>query len=322
VVARRASPAAIAAPPQTLKPARLKKGDVVGLINPSSAPLSAHDVAAVRSSLEGLGLSVQEASGLSVPRESVNARVSDIHAMFRSDAVKAVLPVRGGWGCARLLQRLDYDLIRSRPKVLMGYSDVAALLVGIHSRTGLVTFHGPMGTSAWVPFTVEQMKRVLFRGEAAVLANPPESGEPRPGIRTITGGRARGRLLGGNLTVLSSMVGSPFLRGGDDLVLFLEEVREPISEVDRMLTQLEMAGILGRIRGLVFGQCTRCVAPDADFSLTLDRVLDDHVARLGVPAFRGALIGHVERQFTLPIGVRVEVDADKGAIRLLEPAVT
>lgn len=322
VVARRASPAAMAAPPQTLKPARLKRGDVVGLINPSSTPLAADDVAAVRSSLEGLGLSVQEAPGLGVARESVNARVADIHAMFRSDAVKAVLPVRGGWGCARLLQRLDYDLIRSRPKVLMGYSDVAALLVGIHSRTGLVTFHGPMGTSAWVPFTVEQMKRVLFRGEAALLSNPPESGEPRPGIRTITGGRARGKLLGGNLTVLSSMVGSPFLRGSDDLVLFLEEVREPISEVDRMLTQLEMAGILGRIRGLVFGQCTRCVVPDADFSLTLDRVLDDHVARLRVPAFRGALIGHVERQFTLPIGVRVEVDADKGTIRLLEPAVT
>jgi muramoyltetrapeptide carboxypeptidase len=118
------------------------------------------------------------------------------------------------------------------------------------------------------------------------------------------------------------MVGSPFLRGGDDLVLFLEEVREPVSEVDRMLTQLEMAGILGRIRGLVFGQCTRCPAPEADFSLTLDRVLDDHVARLGVPAWRGALIGHVERQFTLPIGVPVEVDADRGSIRLLEPAVT
>src|SRR5688572_30476025 len=259
VVARRTSPAAMAAAPQTLKPARLKRGDVVGLINPSSTPLGADDVAAVRSSLEALGLSVQEAPGLSAARESVNARVADIHAMFRSDAVKAVMPVRGGWGCARLLQRLDYDLIRSRPKVLMGYSDVAALLVGIHSRTGLVTFHGPMGTSNWVPFTVEQMKRVLFRGEAALLSNPPESGEPRPGIRTITGGRARGKLLGGNLTVLSSMVGSPFLRGSDDLILFLEEVREPISEVDRMLTQLEMAGILGRIRGLVFGQCTRCV---------------------------------------------------------------
>ena len=322
VVARRTSPAAMAAAPQTLKPARLKRGDVVGLINPSSTPLGADDVAAVRSSLEALGLSVQEAPGLSASRESVSARVADIHAMFRSDAVNAVMPVRGGWGCARLLQRLDYELIRSRPKVLMGYSDVAALLVGIHSRTGLVTFHGPMGTSNWVPFTVEQMKRILFRGEAAVLSNPPESGEPRPGIRTITGGRASGKLLGGNLTVLSSMVGSPFLRGSDDLILFLEEVREPISEVDRMLTQLEMAGILGRIRGLVFGQCTRCMVPDADFTLTLDRVLDDHVARLRVPAFRGALIGHVERQFTLPIGVQVEMDADKGSIRLLEPAVT
>jgi muramoyltetrapeptide carboxypeptidase len=117
------------------------------------------------------------------------------------------------------------------------------------------------------------------------------------------------------------MVGSPFLRGGDDLVLFLEEVREPISEVDRMFTQLEMSGILGRIRGLVFGDCTRCASPEADGSLTLDRVLDDHVVRLGVPAWRGALIGHVDRQLTLPIGVPVEIDADRGTIQLLEPAV-
>ena len=117
------------------------------------------------------------------------------------------------------------------------------------------------------------------------------------------------------------MVGSAFLKGGDDLILFLEEVREPISEVDRNLTQLQMAGILGRVRGVVFGQCTRCLAPEIDNTFTLDRVLDDHVKVLGVPAWRGASIGHVDRQFTLPIGLRVEIDADRGTISLLEPAV-
>jgi muramoyltetrapeptide carboxypeptidase len=323
VLARHATPEpAEAPPPPTLKPPRLSRGEAVGLINPSSTPLGPQDVATVRDALAGLGLRAVDAPGLAAAREDIEARADDIHAMFEDAGVRAILPVRGGWGCARLLQRLDYDLIRARPKVIMGYSDVAALLVGIHSRTGLVTFHGPMGTSAWVPFTVEQMKRVVFRGEAALLSPPPPAVEPRGRIRTITGGRARGRLLGGNLTVVSSMVGSSFLRSADDLVLFLEEVREPVSEVDRMLTQLEMAGILGRIRGLVFGQCTRCMPPEADFSLTLDRVLDDHVARLGVPAWRGALIGHVERQLTLPIGVPVEIDAGRGSIRLLEPAVT
>ena len=326
LAARPAEPALAAAArplgarPPMLKPPRLAPGDAVGLINPSGAPLVAKDVAAVRASLERLGLRVVEAPRLVSP-ESVEARVSDVHSVFASDEIKAVLPARGGWGCARVLQGLDYGLIRARPKVLMGYSDVAALLVGIHSRTGLVTFHGPMGNSAWVPFTVAQMRRVLFQAEAALLSSPRGPGA-HAGIRTITGGRARGRLLGGNLTVLSSMVGSPFLEGADDVVLFLEEVREPLSEVDRMLTQLDMAGILGRVRGFVFGQCTRCVVPAADGTLTLDRVLDDHVARLGVPAWQGAPIGHVDSQLTLPIGVPVETDADRGTIRLLEPAVT
>lgn len=189
-----------------------------------------------------------------------------------------------------------------------------------------LAFHGPMGISSWVPFTVEQMKRVLFAGESATLANPrgPAGGdhEAEDGVETLRSGRARGRLLGGNLTVLSSMVGSPYLDGGGDLILFLEEVREPLSEVDRMLTQLQLAGILGRTRGMVFGQCTRCEPPLTQGTLTLEQVLLDHVRPLGIPAWRGALIGHIERQFTLPIGLPVEIDADQGTIQLLEPAVS
>jgi len=248
-----------------------------------------------------------------------------LNAMFADDTVKAVMPMRGGWGCARLLPHLDYKLIAARPKILMGYSDVAALLLGINARTGLVTFHGPMGNSACVPFTVEHLQKILFAGEAATLCTAQdEDGDGRPdmSLRTITPGRARGRLVGGNLTVLTSMVGSKYLGGTDDVILFLEEVREPISEVDRMLTTLEMAGILARVRGFVFGQCTRCPAPEIDGSLTLDRVLDDHVRALGIPAWRGAPIGHVERQLTVPIGLPVEMDATRGTIRLLEPAVT
>ena len=123
------------------------------------------------------------------------------------------------------------------------------------------------------------------------------------------------------LVSMASMVGSPYLGGSDDVILFLEEVREPISEVDRMLTTLEMAGILGRARGFVFGQCTSCPAPELDGDLTLDRVLDDHVRALGIPAWRGAPIGHVERQLTVPVGLPVEMDATRGTIRLLKPAV-
>jgi muramoyltetrapeptide carboxypeptidase len=168
------------------------------------------------------------------------------------------------------------------------------------------------------------MRRLLFAGEALTLHTRTEadtSGEDTR-FRTITPGTARGRLVGGNLTVLSSMVGSPYLGQDDDVILFVEEVREPISEVDRMLTQLDLAGILPRVRGFVFGQCTRCASPALDATLTLDRVLDDHIRALRIPAWRGAPIGHVDRQLTLPIGLPVEMDASSGTIRLLEPAVT
>jgi muramoyltetrapeptide carboxypeptidase len=297
-----------------LKPPRLSPGDTVGLFNPVSQPLSRADAAAVSEALRSLGLRVTCGAHLdaSVGEEQ---RAREVNALFADPAVNALVPVRGGWGSARLLPHLDYDLIRAHPKVLMGFSDVSALLLGIHARAGLVTFHGPMGVSAWVPFTVEQMKRVVFRCEAVRIGEPTATGT------TIVPGRARGRLLGGNLTVLSSIVGSPYLDAGSDLILFLEEVREPLSEVSRMLTQLELAGVLRRVRGLVFGQCTRCAPPQGDASLTLERVLQDQIAPLGIPAWSGALIGHIERQHTLPIGVEVEIDAEARTIQLLEGAV-
>jgi muramoyltetrapeptide carboxypeptidase len=306
-----------------IRPPRLAPGVSVGLINPCSVPLEADEIEAVREQVEALGLRLKEAPAIGEPRETAEARASDINAMFADDGVKALLPVRGGWGCARLLPHLDYKLIAAHPKILMGYSDVAALLLGVNARTGLVTFHGPMGNSAWVPYTVEHLQRILFAGEAATLCTTADGDEPRSDtqFRTIRPGTARGRLVGGNLTVMASMVGSPYLGGTDDVILFLEEVREPISEVDRMLTTLEMAGILGRVRGFVFGQCTRCPAPELDGELTLDRVLDDHVRALGIPAWRGAPIGHVERQLTVPVGLPVEMDATRGTIRLLKPAV-
>jgi muramoyltetrapeptide carboxypeptidase len=298
-----------------LKPPRLKPGDTVGLINPVSQPLSRADAGAVSEALQSIGLRVTCGAHLDASVGEAQ-RAREVNALFADPAVNALVPVRGGWGSARLLPHLDYDLIRANPKVLLGFSDVSALLLGIHARAGLVTFHGPMGISAWVPFTVEQMKRVLFRCEAVRIGEPAATG-----TATIVPGRARGRLLGGNLTVLSSVVGSPYLDAGSDLILFLEEVHEPLSEVSRMLTQLELAGVLRRVRGLVFGQCTRCAPPQGDASLTLDRVLQDQIAPLGIPAWSGALIGHIESQLTLPIGVEAEIDADAKTIQLLEGAV-
>ena len=176
-------------------------------------------------------------------------RAADVNRQFEDSSVAGIVAVRGGWGCARILPLLDYQLIGRNPKILVGYSDVTALLLGIHSKTGLVTFHGPVGIGPWNSFTVEHFTRILFEGQAVELSNPRFLGDNltqvQNRIQTIVPGVARGRMLGGNLTVLSAIVGSSYLPDWNDAILFLEDIQENIYRVDRMLTQLALAGILG-----------------------------------------------------------------------------
>ncbi len=321
-----ARPAAASA---AVKPQRLRVGDTVGLIAPANATFLPVELDIARETLEALSLRVKTGAHL-LDRHGYLAgrdadRAADVNALFSDPDVRAVLALRGGWGSARLLPHLDYAAIRRHPKVLMGYSDVTALLNAVHARTGLVTFHGPVGISTWTPFSVEHMAAVLFEGEALTLANPVELREGlvqvEDRVQTITPGRARGRLVGGNLTVLSAIVGTPYVPEMDGAILFLEDTGEAVYRMDRMLTHLKLAGLLGRIKGFVFGRCTDCKPGEGYGALTLDEVFADHVKPLGVPAFRGSMIGHLDRQFTVPVGLPAEIDAEAGTIRLLEPAV-
>ena len=272
-----AAPPAIDTPaPPAIKARRLRAGDVVGLVNPSCSAAQPGDVEGTASALKRLGLKVRAASHLSHPDATDGQRAGDINQFFADPSISAVLPLRGGWGCTRLLGHLDYGMIACKPKVVIGYSDVGALLLALRSRSGLVTFHGPMGISSWEPYTCTQARRVLFGAQMPLLESPPSRGEGEEPRRTLRGGQARGYLWGGNLTVLTSMLGSPYLAPQEPIVLFLEEVREPASEIDRMLTQLEMAGVVARARAVVFGQLPGCVPPRMDSTLTVDRVLDDH----------------------------------------------
>jgi muramoyltetrapeptide carboxypeptidase len=252
-------------------------------------------------------------------------RAADINDFFADPEVRAVLALRGGWGCNRLLPLLDYEMIQKNPKIVMGMSDITGLLLGIYAKTSLVTFHGPTGGSSWSEFTTDQARRVLFEGEALSMHNPSGTADRLVQVDnrvlTITSGTARGPLLGGNLTVLTALMGSGYLPDFDGCILFLEDVREEVYRVDRMLTQLSLAGVLGRINGFVFGRCTDCDPSRSYGSLTLREVLTDHIAPLGIPAWYGSMIGHIKDKFTIPLGVQAEIDADTGTIKLLEPAV-
>jgi muramoyltetrapeptide carboxypeptidase len=314
----------------TQKPHRLKPGDTIGLINPAGATFLRSDVEIVRESLAALGLSSVEGEHLldryGYLAGSDEARAADVMRFFQDDSVDGILAVRGGWGCARILPLLDYESIREHPKVLCGYSDITALIIAVYAKTGLVTFHGPDGISTWNPFSVDCFKRLLFDAEALTLENPPSATETlartKDRIETIRPGIARGKLVGGNLSVLAGIVGSPYLPSWKGSILFVEEIGEEIYRVDRMLTQLKLAGILSELSGFIFGKCVDCGPGEGYGSLTLPEVLRDLILPLGVPAWYGAMIGHIEDKFTVPIGIEAEVDAGQGTIRLLEPAVT
>lgn len=325
----RAAGSTLGPAPAPVRPRRLRPGDRVGLVAPASANFHSVDVEIAQDVARAFGLEpqlgahVRDRHGYLAGRDE--DRAADVNAFFADPKLRALFAIRGGWGCARVLPHLDWETIRRNPKVVTGYSDITGLHCGLHARTGLVTFHAPTLLSDWPSFSVDHFRRVVFEGEAVTMANPP-GGEERlvqreNRTRTITGGRARGTLLGGNLTVLTTLLGSPYVPAFDGAVLFLEDVNEDIYRVDRMLTQLRLAGLLGRLRGFVFGSCSECEPGEGYGSLTLEEVLDEHVKPLGVPAYEGAMIGHQDRQFTVPIGVEVELDASAGTITMLAPAV-
>ena len=313
-----------------LKPPRLKAGDTVGLINPAGATFHPDDVVVAEEVLAALGLKMKAGEHLLDRRGylagSDKDRALDINRMFADRKVAAILTLRGGWGCNRLLDLLDYGVVAKNPKILMGYSDITSLLLALNAKTGLVTFHGPVGVSSWNKFSTDFVEKLLFNGEVFSMENPKDPGDnlarTKDRVLTINGGKAKGKLIGGNLSVLTAMVGSEYLPDFKGNILFLEEVGEEVYRVDRMLTQLKLGGILGGISGFVFGKCSDCGPGKGYGSLTLEEILDDHIKPLGIPAWYGSMIGHIENKFTIPLGVEAEIDADHGRISLLEPAVS
>jgi muramoyltetrapeptide carboxypeptidase len=319
--------AAAASGHKRLLPPALIKGDTVALVSPSAATDNRLDLQLSQEVMEALGLRVRTGAHYGGRRGHLAGndedRAADLNAAFADDEVKAVICVRGGSGAARVLPLLDYAAIRANPKVLLGYSDITALHNAILAQTGLVTFHGPNGTGSWNRFNADQFERVFFGRELMQYRNQVEVGDELVARRnrtlTIAGGKASGELVGGNLTVLTALAGSPYLPDFAGKILFLEDVSEAPYRIDRMLSTLKLMGALDRIAGLVFGECTDCDPGEGYGSLTLDEILDDHIKPLGIPAYRGAMIGHIRQQFIVPVGGKVEMDADAGTFRLLEP---
>ncbi|RPA67968.1 LD-carboxypeptidase [Cyclobacteriaceae bacterium YHN15] len=311
----------------SLLPKPLKKGDKVGLISPSAATSERIQFQFAQESLEALGFEVKLGENLKNRRGHLagtdEERANDLNGMFGDNEIKAIICIRGGSGAARILPLIDYKNIRKNPKPILGYSDITALHNAIHAKTGLISFHGPNGTGSWNSFNVRQFENMFFNRELMTFENEMVKGDDlivkQNRIQTLRKGVAKGKILGGNLTVLTSLSGTPYLPDFKNSILFVEDISEDPYKIDRMMSTLKLNGTLSKIKGFIFGQCTDCNPSGGYGSLTLDDILDDYILPLQIPAYKGAMIGHVPKQFIVPYGAEVEMDADLGIFRLLHP---
>jgi muramoyltetrapeptide carboxypeptidase len=320
--------AAATLPATPIKPKRLSPGDTLGLVLPATAVFEADEIAFARDQLQAIGFKVRigqhayDRWGYFAGHD--RDRADDINRMFADDSVAGVVCFTGGWGSPRVLPYLDYDMIAHHPKVIIGYSDITALLNAIYKRTRLVTFHGPVGGSNFDPYTLGNFRRVVMTAEPAGLLAPPDKKPTELIDRTnrvisIVGGKASGRLVGGNLTMIASTMGTPYEVDTTGAIFFLEDVREELYRIDRMLSQLALGGKFDRVAGVVFGRCSQCDVKGPTFSL--EEILRDRFGALRVPVISGLSFGHIDQKLTLPIGVMATLDGDAGTLTLDESAV-
>jgi muramoyltetrapeptide carboxypeptidase len=323
---------AIAAAPAPAKPGskpkRLVAGDTVGLVLPASSELAGDEISFARDQLTAIGFNVILGAhvfdrwGYFAGRD--RDRADDVNRMFADDKVAGIVCFTGGWGSPRVLPYLDYDLIARKPKVIIGYSDITALLNAIHQRTGLVTFHGPVGASSFEPYSLENFKRVVMTDAPAGELTPPpkkpsELVDRVNRIIKFAGGKASGRFAGGNLTMVHTLMGTPYEVDTNGAVLFLEDVHEEPYRIDRMLTTLALAGKFDHLAAFVWGRCSDCQIKGPSFSI--EDILRDRFASAPYPAISGLSFGHIEQKLTVPIGVMGTVDADAARVTIDESAV-
>lgn len=321
---------AAAAEPNLIKPKRLKAGDTLGLVAPGSF-ITEKQLQESQQSLEALGFKVAYSKTILAKAGYLAGtdaqRAEALHEMFSRDDIHGIVAARGGYGCARLLPLLDYELIQKHPKVLVGYSDITALLFGIFRKTGLVCFHGPVGVSTFNPFSTEYFTQVLMEPRDRLTLQSAEEADPKAAARprTIRSGTARGRLVGGNLSLVVSLIGTPFDVDTANKIIFLEEVGEEPYRVDRMITQMLQAGKFAAAAGVALGVFSDCVPKPGESGLTssfsVEEVLSSLLGHLDIPVVAGLSFGHIRNKFTLPFGGAAELDGRQQTITLLEPAV-
>jgi muramoyltetrapeptide carboxypeptidase len=316
--------------PPMLWPKALEPGDTILFVAPAG-PLDPARMARARARLEARGYRVVQRDDLFAEEGylagSDERRAAELMGGFLDPEVDAIFPGTGGYGTMRILDRLDYAAIRAHPKLVIGFSDLTALHAALNRWAGLVTFHSPspmwgLGSEEeWNPFTAESFFRAIEQSSngRGYRVEIPADAAPAVGLGR---GKARGRLVGGNLSLISALEGTPFAIDTRGAILLIEDLREAPYRVDRMLRQLRLAGKLQRLKGAILGQFTlnydrEDEAKKDDPRYTVDGVLRQYFAEAGIPVVMNFPVGHHVLNATLPLGADVEVDADAVSVRIL-----
>ncbi len=309
-----------------LKPKKLKKGDLIGIISPASTPSDLSKIEKGVKYLESLGYRVEV--GENVGKEhgylagSDDERLNDFHAMFKNKDVKAIFSVRGGYGSGRLLDKINYSLIKKNPKIFVGYSDITALHLALFKKAGLLTFAGPMLATDFSgkinTFAEENFWRILTSSKKiGKLHNP--NGEK---FYVLNSGRAEGNILGGNLAVLTSIMGSEYFPSFKNSILFLEDIGETPYKIDRFFNQLKLAKIFNQTNGVILGRFTDCYEKDKSKStIKLNEVIDHYFSKLKIPVIYNFSHGHIKENITIPIGLNCKLNSSRCFVEITESAV-
>lgn len=318
------------AAPKLIKPRALRKGDTVGIIAPASPLFEESEIEFTYQWLQKLGLKWKVGKHFfqkySDQAGTEEARVEDFMTMWCDPDIAGVLPIRGGNGAAKLLPLIDFEMLAKHPKVFVGYSDITALLVPIHQRTGLICFYGPTAAAFYkAGYTYHYWtKAVMSNRPIGIVTDPiPEKvwHPSYPPTRVvISEGIARARLTGGCMTVLKELIGSPFELDVEGKIVFLEDLHEEPHQIDRYITQMLLTGRLQKAAGILVAECINCKPGDSrrrrlSLNYSVESVLRDRLGNLGIPVVYGMRFGHGEDQLTLPLGAMATLDARHHRVR-------
>ena len=314
-----------------IKPPRLKQGDTIGVVAPASAPANPANIDLGLKALKRLGFEPHPAANLrkrwGFLAGTDQERADDLMEVFADQQIKGIICFRGGYGAARLLPLLDYDVIRANPKVFIGYSDITSLHCALLVKAGLVSFHGPMLNSDLVKENLPDFTLQSFLRSVTQLSTPGcvSQGYRGKTVKVLSAGTASGRLVGGNISILCASLATPYQPSLDGAILFIEDLNEEPYRFDRMLTQLLNAGLLQKVAGIAVGVNKNCRDPKArkstEYRQSLEDVLKERLLPLNIPIMTGMPFGHIRYNATIPVGVPALLDGNKGELSILESAV-